>query len=166
MFALYTKKLRPLFAVAALGIAAMAFSVAAEARGFGGGGGGFQGGGGFHGGMGGARMGGLHGGGMMRGVVGFRGRIAFAHPGSAGSAFISHRAFVRGPFFFHGRFANRRLFFARRRFVGPFAVGFDGGDYDYPYYDHGTYGEECFVVRQHVVNSWGHAVLRRRLVCG
>jgi hypothetical protein len=113
-----------------------------------------------------ARMGSFHGGGMMRSVVGFRGPIAVAHPGFAGSAFISHRAFVRSPFFFHGRFANRRFLFAHRRFIAPFAVGFDGGDYDYPYYDNGAYGEQCFVVRRHAVNRWGYVVLRRGLVCG
>jgi hypothetical protein len=160
MFAFNTKKLRPLFALAALGLGAMVFSVSAEARGFGGGGGGFRGGGGFHGGMG-----GFHGGGMMRGGSGFRGPIAFAHRGFAGSAFISHRAFVGHAFIFRRRFADRHFFFPRRRFFGPFAVGFDGGDYDYPYYDSGVYGEECFFVRQRVVNPWGTVVVRRRLVC-
>jgi hypothetical protein len=104
---------------------------------------------------------------MMRGVVGVRGPIAIAHPGFAGSAFISHRPFARGPFFFHRRFADRRFFFfPHRRFFAPFAVGFDGGDYDYPYYDNGAYGGQCFLVHQHVVNQWGHVVLRRALVCG
>jgi hypothetical protein len=139
-----TKKPRLWIAAAALGLG-MAFSAPAEARGFGG----------FHGGMG------FHGGGM-----GFRGPVAFAHRGFAGSAF-SHRAFVSRPFFFHRRFADdRRFFFHRHRFARRFAFGSYDAGYDYPYYDSGAYDDQCYVVRHRVLNRWGYVVVHRRLVCG
>jgi hypothetical protein len=146
-----TKKPKLPMAAAAFGLVALALSAPAEARGLGG----------FHGGMGGIR-----GGGMMRGSGGFGRPVRFAHPGFAGSAFFGHPNFVGRPFFSHRRFADdRRFFFRRHRFIGPLAVGFAGA-YDYPYDDSGIYGEECFVVRHRVVNPWGYVVVRRSLVCG
>jgi hypothetical protein len=173
MFALDIKKLKPWIAAGALFLGAMAFSAPAEARGFGGGGGHGGMGGGFHGGMGmggfrGGMGGGFRGGAMIGRVGGFRGPVAFAHSGFPHPPLFAHRVFVNRPLFFHRRFVDRRFFFNRRRFVGAVAVGFDGGGYgyDYPYYDSGEYGDECFVVRHRVVNRWGYVVVRRRLVCG
>ena len=102
MLALNTQKLKLWIAAAALGLGAMAFLAPAEARGAG----------------------------MMRGFGRFRSPAVIMHPGSFRSPFLNRRGFVSRQFFFRRRFADdRRFFFHRDRFVGPFAIGFDGAGY-------------------------------------
>jgi hypothetical protein len=165
-------------AAAALGLGAMAFSAPAEARGFGG----FRGG-----------TSGFHSGGTMRGFGHFRNSVVFMHPGPFRSPFLNRRGFVSRQSFFRRRFADdRRFFFRRHRFVGPFAIGFVGAgytasaydfpddqgmtqtssSYDDPYnigYDDpnnvsGAYGNGCSLLVR-LEKSEGHLVARRIHLC-
>ena len=106
-------------AAAALSLGAMAFLAPAEARGFGG----LRGG-----------LSGFHGGGTMRSFGHSRNPVVFMHPDPFRSPFLNGRRFVSREFFFRHRFANnRRFFFRRDRFEGPF--GFVGAGYPYSAYD-------------------------------
>jgi hypothetical protein len=171
MLALNTQKLKLWIAAAALGLGAMAFLAPAEARGFGG----FRGG-----------IGGFHGAGMMRGFGRFRSPAVIMHPGSFRSPFLNRRGFVSRQFFFRRRFADdRRFFFHRDRFVGPFAIGFDGAgytasayatsaddqgmtqttpSYDHPYNVSGASGRGCSLLIK-VEKSGNHFVEHRIPLC-
>jgi hypothetical protein len=50
---------------------------------------------------------------------------------------------------------DQRFFLHRHRFVGQFATSICDAAPDYACYDSGSCGDECFVVRRHIVNPSG-----------